>query len=263
MKAAPYFYPGGEREAGPTVFQKTPRLISLDFDGVLAEIAPTPSMAYLQDRFRKVLTGILAQPETKVIILGGRSVQDLRDKVRLPGILYVGNHGLDFSPPAAGWGIPALSAWIREVQAARGRLEKLVRSWPQALLEVKGPDLSLHFRRLAPDRAAVLLPQALEAVRDLPVDHREGKCVLEIKPADSPGKGHALRRIADRFFMGKPPGICVHVGDDPSDEDAFSVLRSMRITALGFKVGPEPTQAHYRLRDLDQVHRFLGSFLRD
>ena len=160
-------------------------------------------------------------------------------------------------------GATALSAWTREITPARVQLERLVRAWPDSVLEVKGPDLSLHFRRMAPERAARLVPLALEKVKDLPVEHREGQCVLEFKPREAPDKGMALRRVADRFFLGKGAGVCVHLGDDPADEEAFKVMGSMRPLALGFKVGPGPTQADFRLRDLDEVHRFLETFMRD
>jgi trehalose-phosphatase len=48
----------------------------------------------------------------------------------------------------------------------------------------------------------------------------------------------------------------LYVGDDTTDEDAFAVLRDH---GVGVLVSDEPrrTKAHYRLRDVDEVRRFL------
>jgi trehalose 6-phosphate phosphatase len=84
---------------------------------------------------------------------------------------------------------------------------------------------------------------------------------LEIRPKGAPGKGEALERLIGRFLEGRKEGICVHLGDDRTDEDAFQVLQKLKGNALGLKVGEGPTHAHYRLEGLGEVHRFLSLFL--
>lgn len=261
MISPPDFFPKGLSKMGREFFVRTPRLLSLDFDGTLSEIAPTPQSAWMTEDLRTTLWALSLLPKTRLVILSGRSIQDLKRKVNVPGIFYIGNHGMDFSPPSAGWGIRALKQWTAETKAAQERLEPLVDHWPGSLLEVKGPDLSLHYRRLKPGQVRKLLPEAFKAVEGLPLAARQGKCVLEFRPLDSPGKGDALTRLADRFFDSQHTGACLHVGDDLTDEDAFQALRRMGRRNLGLKVGEGPSRAHFRLKGLDEVHRFLKLFL--
>jgi trehalose 6-phosphate phosphatase len=168
---------------------------------------------------------------------------------------------MDFSPVSFGWGVSVLSKWTRESSEVRERLEPLVKKWPGAILEVKGPDLSLHYRGLDPEKADQLIAQALDAVEDLSVIPNRGKCVLEFEPQGAPGKGEALERLAKGYFMGNDGGFCMYVGDDRTDEEAFVALRHMRRRAVGFKVGPGSTHAHFRLRNVEEVHRLLTSIL--
>ena len=261
MAETPYFFPAGESKTQGGFFSKTPRLLSLDFDGTLAKIAPTPAEAHLSEDLRTVLWGLVHLPETRLVITSGRSIANLRQKVRLPGLVYVGNHGMDVSPPSAGWGLPALREWTRQTLEVQKRLEPLASQWPGSFLEMKGPDLSLHYRRLKPWQVKEIIPEAIKAVQDLPFTSRRGKCVLEFKPSDSPDKGKALERLAGRYFKMRTLGVCVHIGDDTTDEDAFRALRRMGRRSLGLKVGGGSTRAHYRLRNLQEVRRFLKLFL--
>lgn len=254
------FFPEGLEKLGRAFFARTPRLLSLDFDGTLSDIAPTPAQARLNDRFKTLLWSLSMLPQTKVAVLSGRSLPDLRKKVGIPGVILVGNHGLDFSPATIGWGLPEISDWTRRVHQAFSRLEPLVRNWPGALLEPKGLDLSLHYRLLEPAKAKRLIPEALAAIQDLPVVPHWGKSVLEIRPQGAPGKGEALERLFQRFLGRQSKWACVHVGDDQTDEDAFRFLREMGDNALGMKVGPELTLAPYRLAGTAEVWKFLNLF---
>jgi trehalose-phosphatase len=194
--------------------------------------------------------------------LSGRSLNDLKCKVRLPGIIYIGNHGLDFSPSRIGWGKKALMEWTHLSRSAYIRLRPLLKHWRGALLESKGPDFSLHYRLANPEQTRRLIPQALRLVRGLPLKARFGKCVLEFRPEGAPGKGEALERLRSLFFRNtKSRCVFIHIGDDETDEDACRVLRGFGRKALGLKVGNGPTLAHYRLRGVGEVLRFLNLLL--
>lgn len=240
----------------------SPRLICLDFDGTLSEIAPTPQKARMVAPLRSMIHRLSLMPDTRVAILSGRSVVDLRKKVRLPGIVYVGNHGLDIFPVPRGWGRGRLRGWTREARVVQGRLEPLLERWPGALLEAKGPDLSLHYRGLTSRQAEKLIPEAIRVVRGSGFVPRHGKRILEFRPREASGKGEALERLVGLGSEKGSKGICLYVGDDRTDEDAFLALRRRGGKSLGLKVGPGRTLAHFRLRDIRQVRRFLGLFLR-
>jgi trehalose-6-phosphatase len=50
--------------------------------------------------------------------------------------------------------------------------------------------------------------------------------------------------------------VPIYLGGDPTDEEAF---RTLRDTGVGIRVGGqgEPTQAVYRLEDIEQVEQLL------
>lgn len=255
------FFPTGSSRTPASFFETTPRLVSLDFDGTLAPIAPTPADARMPRALRDALERLAGCRSTHLAILSGRALPDLKRKVRLEGVILVGNHGMTFDPPGLGWGRAALRRWTRCAREARRILEPLLEDWPGALLESKGPDLSLHYRRAHPGRTRERLPKALQLVKHLPMTARTGKRVLEFRPRGAPGKGEALERLASRYLGRKAhAGVCVHIGDDATDEDAFRVLRRRRGPSLGLKVGMEPTGAHYRLRRPSEVLEFLDLF---
>jgi len=72
-----------------------------------------------------------------------------------------------------------------------------------------------------------------------------GKEVVEIAVVQA-DKGVALRRLADEVGA----EAVVYLGDDLTDEDAFSVLGPGDV---GIKVGDGPTLARYRVTDSTAV----------
>jgi trehalose-phosphatase len=263
MAVTPFFFQEGLARVGPGFFQMAPLLLCLDFDGTLSAIAPTPGAAWMGEGVRNLLWRFSRRAGTRLAILSGRSVPDLKKKVGLPGIIYVGNHGLNFSPSSLGWGTKALANWTRQARLAQDRLEPLAAQWPGSLLEIKGPDLSLHYRRVRPKQVRKLVFRAIQAVEGIPVVPRQGKCVLEFRPKGAPGKAEALDRLAQRFFKDEYSGACLHIGDDQTDEEVFEALRNMGRRTLGLKVGVGKTKAPFRLKDTRQVYRFLRLFMED
>lgn len=235
-----------------------PRLLVFDFDGTLAPIAATPAAARLRPRMRRLLGMLARSGRTTVAVVSGRGLNDLRRKVGLAGVIYLGNHGLTASRPGLGMPPAQLRAWTRAAQAAQRALEPLLGQYPGSLLEMKGPDISLHYRRVASGRVPSLLRRARLAISGLPFQIRPGKKVMELRPADGGDKGTALERLAAAAASGwRQDGLCLFIGDDRTDEDAFEVAAALGPRALGIKVGPGKTRAGYRLVDDREVEKFI------
>ena len=66
-----------------------------DIDGTLSAIAPTPDAAALLPGVADLLTQALSTFDL-VAAVSGRTAVDARALVGLPGILYIGNHGLEY-----------------------------------------------------------------------------------------------------------------------------------------------------------------------
>jgi trehalose 6-phosphate phosphatase len=107
---------------------------------------------------------------------------------------------------------------------------ELAEPLPGAWVEDKGGSLAVHYRA-APDQSAAerLLRPALEAIaagRSLIV--LPGKMVLELAPADTPGKGALItREVGSRRLDG-----VLFAGDDRADLPAFSALDDLRGEAI-------------------------------
>ena len=71
----------------------------LDYDGTLAPIAAHPELALCPPQVRRHLEELRDLPRVYPVIISGRSLEDLRARVGIPGIRYVGNHGLEMVHP--------------------------------------------------------------------------------------------------------------------------------------------------------------------
>jgi trehalose-6-phosphatase len=84
-------------------FQKAEEwLLMFDYDGTLAPIVLRPSHARLSDAIRRKLRRLTLRDKCAVAVVSGRSLSDLRRRVGIHHLIYVGNHGLDIE--SNGWG---------------------------------------------------------------------------------------------------------------------------------------------------------------
>jgi trehalose 6-phosphate phosphatase len=122
------------------------------------------------------------------------------------------------------------------------------------LVEFKGLTASVHYRQVPKTCRPEIFAAVLAAVARAGGLFRmnQGRKVYEIVPRTGWHKGAAVHWINDRLNV--PGTLTVYLGDDISDEDAFSVLPD----AITIKVGAFPvTAARYRLPDPTAVHEFL------
>ena len=63
-----------------------------DFDGTLSHIVATPLAAQVSQRAATSLRKLISQTSL-VSVISGRAAQDIKQRVDIDGVLYVGNHG--------------------------------------------------------------------------------------------------------------------------------------------------------------------------
>jgi len=236
------------------VFAAEPRLLFCsDFDGTLTPIAPTPEKADLSGSTRRSLWSLTRTPGISVAIVSGRGLLDLRRKVALPGLWYVGNHGLEIMGPDTSYvhpdldGLrPMLGAWLVQV---RQRLTPI----PGIVLEDKQFTASVHYRLVNPEQRRPI-ENILRSTCPPTFEVRGGKMVWELRPKLDWHKGWGITWLAQQL-----QAPIVFLGDDVTDEDAFETLCGR---ALTIKVGSGPTAARFRLRDVEAVLGWIESFLK-
>ena len=70
-------------------------LLFLDFDGTLTPIVEIPYQAVLHPATRLLLERLSQNAPRSVIIVSGRALGDIRERVGLANLTYAGNHGLE------------------------------------------------------------------------------------------------------------------------------------------------------------------------
>lgn len=212
----------GEQE----VADLTRRVVFLDFDGVLAPIVARPEDASLPAETRAELAR-LAGRYALVAVVSGRPAADVRARIGVDGIVYVGSHGLELDPRA---------------ERFRGRIAAFAAAapWPPAEVELKGLSVAFHYRSRADEAAAAAELEAVASrARDEGLVARFGRKVLEVLPPVDANKGTAGRRLFDEAGLAR----ALVAGDDTTDLDAFRAFEGVEHLVRVAVQEPESPQA--------------------
>ncbi len=206
----------------------------LDVDGTLAPIVPRPELARVPDEARAELAR-LAGRYRLVACLSGRPGVQAAELVGVPGIRYVGNHGLELDPRA------------RQLEAEIARFRTAIDgTWP---VEDKALSLSFHFRQVTDEAAALAVLESIAAsAEDAGLEARWGRKVLEVRPRSAVDKGTAVQLLVREAAV----SCALYAGDDTTDLDAFRGLSEAGLDcAVRIAVAsPEATPALLETADL-------------
>jgi trehalose 6-phosphate phosphatase len=266
-----------------------PLLIVIDFDGTLAVGSRDPAVARIEplaQRALRRLGGLSAdRPDRlQVAVLTGRVVTDVAARVRVGGIEYLGDHGLEHGRLARGGRAERVTVTTDPAfDVNRDTAERLAAgvaaelgSPPWLFVERKGPSVAFHVRQaddVSAARAAVI--DAIEAVEARlglvhGLAHYRGRSVVDLRPRDAGGKREAVERLIERYR----PGAVAALGDEMSDIDAFeAVIAARSVTDLvGVTIAvhgatrPAPPEllalADLRLGGAHDVGRWLAAVVR-
>lgn len=229
-----------------------------DFDGTLALIVRHPKQARLPASTRRALRQLSSRPGVMLGVVSGRALADLRRRVRLQGLWYIGSHGEE-------WKGPTGRVHHRASAGLRQRIQKLCRvvrermaRCPGVYVECKPASVAVHYRNVRAAVAARARRAVKRILRELPSGFRllEGKKVREILPPGNTSKGQAVRHVLAQLTAkaGRRPRL-LYLGDDRTDETVFARLRRGDI---GIHVGrSRRTRAGYRLDSPAEAGRFL------
>jgi trehalose 6-phosphate phosphatase len=181
----------------------------LDIDGVLAPIVPSPDDARVPDETREVLRN-LADRYALVACVTGRPSDDAREIVGVPGLTYVGEHGLELEAGAAEWA---------------HRIHAFATSAPWEA-EDKPLSAAFHYRTAVdPAAAQAVLERVAVAAREEGFRTRWGRMVLEVLPPVQASKGTAVRRLLEQYALRRG----LYAGDDTTDLDGFRALDGLEV----------------------------------
>jgi trehalose 6-phosphate phosphatase len=227
----------------------------LDFDGTLAEIAPTPDAVQVAHDLSQLLRCVSWQLNGALAIVSGRPIASIDRYIddAVPAVSGIGGaerrsaarhmHRCEIDPAT--------------LDRAREILTRFSTVRPGVLLEDKGVSLALHYR-LAPEQADACreIVEACARSSGGHLERMDGKMVAELKPVGVSKAAAVLAFMNEAPFAGRRP---VFVGDDQIDEAAFAVVAKTN----GFSVivgGRSPTAATTRLESVSDLHGWLRAF---
>ena len=231
------------------------RSLLLDYDGTLAPFRAARDQALPYPGVRAILNKIVHAGHTRLAIVSGRAVCDLMPLIGLDEPVEMwGSHGWEHWTPESGYQIAGRSTCNSDGLAAARRW--IADNQLDSHCEEKPAGLALHWRGFAPAAADALRERVIEhwaplAQRAGLVPHPfDGGIELRIPGWD---KGAVVKTILAEEGAG---AAIACLGDDLTDEDAFSALSGHGLTIL---VRPElrPTTADLWLQPPEELLSFL------
>lgn len=228
--------------------------VFLDYDGTLTPIVSHPENAWLSESMRQTLRSLAGR--MPVAILSGRDLDDVRGRVHVDGIVYAGNHGFDIAG-AGGVRRELGAAYLPMLGAAEMELREALDEISGAQLERKHFSVAAHYRNVNEnDASRVAVAVDAVAAKHPELRRINGKKVYELLPDIDWNKGKAVLWLLETLELERGKAFPIFIGDDRTDEDAFSALEKR---GVGILVSEEPqaTAARYWLKNPDEVECFL------
>jgi trehalose 6-phosphate phosphatase len=237
----------------------------LDYDGTLAEFAPTPEHVDPDPEIIGLLTELAEHPRIRVTVISGRRLSHVEQLMPVPEVVLAGTYGVELL-------LPDDEAVDRvPFEDVRPVLDKIKPQWQSLItdrtgffLEDKDWALAMH-ARFAVDKVADAVLEDARAVARSSIDSAPdaelfrilgGHKFLEVGPALA-NKGETVECLLDRYPWRE--ALLLYVGDDDKDEEAFGVIHAH--DGLAIRVCEEPcdTRADGRLESPEDTRRWLES----
>jgi len=204
-------------------------LLLCDFDGTLTPFDPDPRAVRLGEGMARVLGSLASRPDCTIGVISGRRLQDVRDRITVPGALYIaGFHGLEVHAPGETFLHPGASAAAATMREIADVLRPRIAHLPGVFIEDKDLSIALHYREAEPAVRVVAQSVFVDAARAALDAGRlrllPGACVVELLPSIGWHKGSALQWIRERVERLHGPTFTIYIGDDVTDEDAFRAV---------------------------------------
>lgn len=244
--------------------------ILTDIDGTISEIAATPEEAVVTLSMKKELSK-LKEKFQMVGVISGRSVQNAKAMVGVDGILYIGNHGMEYVNNGEIFVDPEAVKYLANIKKIAEKLKNSELSKIKGLMfEDKGICISIHYRKceLQEDARKRIMDVINDSIDTSELKLTEGRKLVELKPPISRDKGFIVEKIIEKYDLNR----VIYLGDDVTDFDAFKKLKELEktgkirtgsILVLSSEI-PDYVKSSslYYVRSVDEVQRFFKWLLK-
>ncbi len=235
----------------------------LDYDGTLADFAPTPEHVNPEPEVVDLLTRLSQHPCLRIAVVSGRRLSHVQALLPVPGVLLAGTYGIEIRTPDGRRVSRVAYDDIRPtLDALKPAWEHVIEGRQGFFLEDKGWALALHARFADQDEAERVLDttrrMANEAASSGPFRLLGGHKFLEVGPRLA-NKGSTVDYLLERHPW--PAAVPLYIGDDDKDEEAFSVIKARGGIAILVASEPRNTQADCRLESPQAARCWLEALL--
>jgi alpha,alpha-trehalase len=249
----PYY----RRSVKDALFSKEKVIFFLDYDGTLTPIVERPDMAKISKSMQETVRK-LAQ-KYPVSIVSGRMREDVQNLVGIEGLFYAGSHGFDIKgpnfqvvQPKAKEVIPLVSEIIKLLHSELDKTEGVI-------IEEKKFSVAIHYRLVKKESQIKKIKELVDfVIKNHKKDLRllSGKKVFELLPNMEWDKGKAIRWIIESMKINWQTTSVVYIGDDTTDEYAFSAIRT-RGTGILVSDQDKYSLAHFKVNSPEQVRELF------
>ncbi|MCF7870261.1 MAG: trehalose-phosphatase [Candidatus Omnitrophica bacterium] len=246
-----------KRSVKDTLFSKEKIIFFLDYDGTLTPIVEKPDMAKISKSMQEAVKKL--SQKYPVSIVSGRRREDVQSLVGIEGLFYAGSHGFDIKgpdfqviQPKAKEVIPLVSEIIKLFHSELDKIEGVI-------VEEKKFSVAIHYRLVKKESQIKKIKELVDSVVN---NHKKdlrllsGKKVFELLPNMEWDKGKAIRWISESMKVDWQTTSVVYIGDDTTDEYAFSTIRT-RGTGILVSDQDEYSLAHFKLNSPEQVRELF------
>jgi trehalose-phosphatase len=209
-------------------------LLFLDYDGTLAEIVDDPDLAVISDKMIKILKTISENPRFQLVIISGRSLKDITQRIQVKNAIISGNHGLEIEGADFIYMHPVPPLFSSDLFIIKNKLLAVLGIYKGVWIEDKYLSICIHYRLAEKTQIPEIKEAVQKAVAKYILEHKiklkNGKMIIEIMPAIHWNKGLAVNWIMSN--LSDKRYYPVYFGDDSTDEDAFRELEKNGLTVL-------------------------------
>ncbi len=202
---------------------QTPRFGLLsDFDGTLCHFQPYPEMPHMTARNEQLIIE-LTKLLPVVSLISGRAALELESVVQLPGIAYVGNHGMEELRDGNVIVVDAAREWEERMNGFYHELGEP--TIPGVRHQFKRVTMSVTYRYAdQPEKVRLQLLDKLQTINEKYGFHlSEGRTIWEIKPPIEANKGTAIAALVKEHQL----ETAIYLGDDYTDVSAFESIKAL------------------------------------
>jgi alpha,alpha-trehalase len=242
-------------------------VVFLDFDGTLSDIVDHPDSATLVEGADDALRALAAQ--CPVAVISGRDVADVRERVKVDGVWYVGGHGCEVIAPDGTHVENADDGVAATVARAASRLTEALSDIPGITVERKRFAVAVHYRNADPKDVDGVIAAVRELARAEGLRITPGRKVIQLRPSTDGDKGTTLgwllQRIVGAHDADPAAVLPIYIGDDITDEDAFDAVQfdGVGIAVRHDEDGDRPSAAPFSLENPSAVADFVRRLAQD